>query len=133
MIYGILKDTKEGEYRVITTPREAKSIILAGHEVYAQHNCGRAAGFPDEEYRKVGAKILTSAREMYERCDMLGKVKEFTRDEFSLIREGQVLLGCIHPAANYDEVEALLESKCIAFAAEDSHRYGSPNSEAAGK
>ena len=40
---------------------------------------------------------------------------------------------CIHPAGHPEEVDALLQSKCIAITAEDSHRYGSPNCEAAGK
>ncbi len=133
MIYGILKDTKEGEYRVVTTPREVRSIVGAGHKVIAERGCGMAAGFPDSEYIKAGAVIAENMREMYERCDMLAKVKEFTESDFPFIRENQILLSCIHPAANPEEVEALLASRCIAFTAEDSHRYGSPNSEAAGK
>ena len=133
MIYGILKDTKEGESRVITTPSEVKSIVSSGHKVLAEHNCGEAAGFPDTEYAKAGAVIAGSVRELYEKCDMLGKVKEFTKSELALVRENQILLSCIHPAANPEEVDELLRCKCIAFTAEDSHRYGSPNSEAAGK
>ncbi len=53
--------------------------------------------------------------------------------EYPLIRENQIILGCIHPAGHPEEVEALLNSKCIGFTAEDAHRYGSPNCEAAGK
>ena len=49
MIYGILKDIKEGEFRVISTPSEVKTIVAAGHEVWAQKDCGKAAGFPDEK------------------------------------------------------------------------------------
>lgn len=133
MIYGILKDIKEGEYRVISTPNEVRSIVAAGHEVWAQHECGKAAGFPDEKYAEAGAKIVWSMEEIYDGCDMVAKVKEFTPPEFPLIRENQILLGCIHPAGHPDEVEALLKSRCIAFTAEDSHRWGSPNCEAAGK
>ena len=133
MIYGILKDIKEGEFRVISTPTEVKSIVNAGHTVIAQHNCGAMAGFSDEKYREAGAKIADTMEEIYSVCDMVAKVKEFTALEFPLIKENQILLSCIHPAANPDEVDALLKSKCVAFTAEDSHRYGSPNSEAAGK
>ena len=50
-----------------------------------------------------------------------------------LLREGQIVYTCIHPAAHREEVQALLDSKCIAFTAEDSHRFGSVNCEAAGK
>ena len=133
MIYGILKDIKEGEFRVISTPTEVKSIVAAGHEVWAQHDCGKAAGFPDEKYIEAGAKIVETMEEMYAGCDMVAKVKEFTPREYPLMRKDQIILGCIHPAGHPEEVDAILESKCIAFTAEDAHRYGSPNCEAAGK
>lgn len=133
MIYGILKDTKEGENRVISTPTEVRTIVAAGHEVWAQRDCGAAAGFSDRKYVEAGAKIVSSAEEMWAGCDMVAKVKEFTSSEYPLIRRGQIILGCIHPAGHPEEVDAILKSCCIAFTAEDSHRYGSPNSEAAGK
>ena len=133
MIFGILKDIKEGEFRVICTPAEVKSIVASGHEVWAQHDCGKSAGFPDEKYVEAGAKIVETMEEMYAECDMLAKVKEFTPREYPLIIENQIILGCIHPAGHPEEVDAILKSKCIAFTAEDSHRYGSPNCEAAGK
>ena len=133
MIYGILKDIKEGEFRVISTPSEVKSIVAAGHEVWAQHDCGKAAGFPDEKYIAAGAEIVPTAEDIYGKCDMVAKVKEFAESEYPLIRENQIILGCIHPAGHPEEVDAILKSKCIAFTAEDAHRYGSPNCEAAGK
>ena len=133
MTFGILKEIKEGEYRVICTPAEVASIVAAGHTVYAQHDCGKAAGFHDEKYIAAGAQILDTMEEIYAKCDMVAKVKEFFPCEYPLIREDQIILGCIHPAGHPEEVDAILESKCIAFTAEDAHRYGSPNCEAAGK
>ena len=133
MIFGILKDIKEEEFRVICTPMEVHSMRAAGHEVWAQHDCGKLAGFSDEAYAAAGARIVESAEELYAHCDMVAKVKEFTPAECAMMHPGQIVLGCIHPAAHPEEVDALLKSKCIAFTAEDSHRYGSPNCEAAGK
>lgn len=133
MRFGILKDIKPGEYRVICTPVEVESIVAAGHEVWAQKDCGKAAGFSNEAYKQAGAKIINTAEEIYAHCDMVAKVKEFMEAEYPMIRENQIVLGCIHPAGHPDEVQALLDSRCIAFTAEDAHRYGSPNCEAAGK
>lgn len=133
MIFGVLKDIKEGEYRVICTPTEVASIVASGHTVLAQKDCGKASGFSNEAYEKAGAEIVESAEEMYARCDMIAKVKEFEESEYGLLRENQIILGCIHPAGHPEEVDAILKSKCIAFTAEDCHRYGSPNCEAAGK
>lgn len=133
MIYGILKDIKEGEFRVISTPSEVKTIVAAGHKVLAEHDCGKLAGFPDEKYIEAGAEIVMKKEEIWAKCDMVAKVKEFTPVEYPLMRENQIILGCIHPAGHPEEVDALLKSKCIAFTAEDAHRFGSPNCEAAGK
>lgn len=133
MIFGVLKDIKNGEYRVIATPSEVASIIEDGHKVFVQKDAGLKAGFLDGDYEHVGAEIVESMEEMYARCDFLAKVKEIEPAEFDLLRENQIIFTCIHPAAHSEEVQALLDKKVIAFTAEDSHRYGSPNCEAAGK
>ncbi len=133
MVFGVLKDIKNGEYRVIATPSEGASIKADGHQVLVQKGAGVKAGFSDEEYTAAGAELVDTAEEMFERCDLLAKVKEFEPSEFRLLRENQVVFTCIHPAAHREEVDALLNSRTIAFTAEDSHRYGSPNCEAAGK
>ena len=133
MLFGILKDIKQGENRVICTPLEVKSIVEAGHSVLAEKGCGTGAGFPDEAYAKMGAVIVDTAAELYAKCDFVAKVKEIETSEYGMLREGQLIYCCIHPAGNPKEVQALLDSKCIAITAEDSHRYGSPNCEAAGK
>ena len=133
MILGILKDIKEGENRVIFTPLEVAAIISAGHDALAQSGCGEKAGFEDKAYRNAGATLTTSAEEIFQKCDLVAKVKELDPSEYALLRKGQIVYCCLHPAANKEEVDALLKSGCISFSAEDSHRYGSPNCEAAGK
>lgn len=133
MVFGVLKDIKEGEYRVICTPLEVASIIGSGHEVLVEKDAGKASGFSNDAYVKVGAEIVGKADEIWKRSDMVAKVKEFVPQEFPLMRENQLILGCLHPASHPEEVEALLASKAISFTAEDMHRYGSPNCEAAGK
>ncbi len=133
MKVGILKDIKVGENRVIATPVEIASLKADGHEVYVQKGAGQKAGFPDEKYAAAGAVMVDTAEEIYRTCDFVAKVKEFEPSEYNLLREGQIVFTCIHPAAHPEEVQALLDKKVIAFTAEDSHRYGSPNCEAAGK
>ena len=133
MIFGLLKDSKVGEYRTIATPSEVASIVGDGHTALVQRGAGERAGFPDEDYVAAGAVLAESMEEIYAKADLVTKVKELEPCEFPLLREGQILFTCIHPAAHPAEVQAILDSKCIAFSAEDSHRYGSPNCEAAGK
>ncbi len=133
MVFGLLKDIKEGEYRVLLTPIEIAAIVGAGHTVYCEKDCGKLAGFADEAYVKAGAKILDSHAEMFAKCDFVAKVKEIMPEEFPLLREGLMLYCCVHPAGHPEEVQALLDAKVTAITAEDSHRWGSPNCEAAGK
>jgi len=133
MKFGVLKDIKVGEYRVIATPSEVSTIIDDGHEVFVQSDAGKLSGFTNEDYIDAGATILKSMEKIYEKCDFVAKVKELESVEYDLLREGQIIFTCIHPASHEEEVEALLKNEVIAFTAEDSHRFGSPNCEAAGK
>lgn len=133
MVIGILKDIKKGENRVIATPAEAATLVSDGNTVKVQKGAGEKAGFSDADYIEAGALIADTAEEIYAACGFVAKVKEFEPSEYDLFREGQIVFTCIHPAAHPQEVQALLKKKVIAFTAEDSHRYGSPNCEAAGK
>ena len=133
MKFGILKDIKSGESRVIATPVEVSEIKRDGHEVYVASKAGYDAGFDDDEYAAAGAVIVETNEEIWAECDFVAKVKEIEPSEYDLIREGQMIYCCIHPAAHREEVDVLLKKKVIAITAEDSHRHGSPNCEAAGK
>lgn len=133
MNIGILKDIKNGENRVIATPAEVATLTADGNYVRVQKGAGTKAGFEDEAYVSAGAVLADTAEEIYSGCDLVAKVKEFEPSEYDLLKENQIVFTCIHPAAHPQEVQALLDKKVIAFTAEDSHRYGSPNCEAAGK
>ena len=133
MVFGLLKDIKNGEYRTIATPAEIATIVADGHTALVQRGAGEKAGFEDQEYEKAGARLVDTMEDIYGQADFVTKVKELEPCEFPLLRKGQIIFTCIHPAAHPQEVQAILDSGCIAFTAEDCHRYGSPNCEAAGK
>ena len=133
MVFGVLKDIKEGENRVICTPAEVAAIVAAGHRTLVEKGAGVRAGFADAAYEAAGAEIADRAETLWKQCDFVAKVKEIEPSEFGLPRRDQIVYCCVHPAAHPEEVQALLDSGCITITAEDSHRYGSPNCEAAGK
>ena len=133
MKFGVLKDIKNGEFRVIATPTEVNALVSDGNQVYVCSGAGYKAGFDEEEYAKAGAVVVATNEEIWSTCDFVAKVKEIEESEYDLLREGQIIYTCIHPAAHREEVDALLKKKVVAFTAEDSHRFGSPNCEAAGK
>ena len=131
--FGVLRDIKNGEFRVVLTPAEVAELVSDGVKVYVASGAGYKAGFDDADYAAAGATVTETNEEIWAKCDFVAKVKEIEPSEYDLIREGQIIFCCIHPAAHPEEVSVLLEKKVVAFAAEDSHRYGSPNCEAAGK
>ena len=102
MIFGILKDIKDGENRVICTPVEVKSIVNAGHKVLVQRRAGVGAGFADEAYEKAGAQLCDTAEELWSTCDFVAKVKEIEPSEFKYLRKGLMIYCCIHPAGHPD-------------------------------
>ena len=96
MKFGVLKDIKNGEYRVVATPAEVSLIAGDGHEVYVASKAGYAAGFDDKEYAAAGATILATNEEIWAICDFVAKVKEIEPSEYDLMREGQMIFCCIH-------------------------------------
>ena len=81
MKIGIPKEVKDHEYRVGTTPAMVKAFTKAGHEVLIQTHAGSKIGFEDEDYKKAGAKIVSSPEEVYT-ADMVIKVKEPQPSEY---------------------------------------------------
>ncbi|MED1873555.1 alanine dehydrogenase [Brevibacillus borstelensis] len=133
MIIGTFKELKPGESRVVLTPTEVAELTGGGHTVLIGKGTGENAGFPDQSYAEAGAELRDGMEEIYAEAELIVKVKEILPEEYHLLREGQILFTCLHPAANREEVNVLLDKKVIAFTAEDTHQYGSPNGEVAGK
>lgn len=133
MKIGVLKEVKDGESRVILTPNEVKALSRKGHKLLVEKDAALKAGFPDQSYLDAGAVIMQQAKDIFDQSDMVVKVKEISPKEYSLIKPGQILFSCLHPAANKEEVDVLLDKEVIAITAEDTHRFGSPNCEVAGK
>ena len=118
MIIGIPKEIKEQEYRVAVTPSAAYQLIKRGHDVIVETQAGAGSGFPDKNYTDVGATIIAGHAEVFERADLIVKVKEPLPAEYGLLRRGQLLFTYLHLAANRALTEALMASGVTALAYE---------------
>lgn len=118
MKVGCVKEIKKYEYRVGMTPDNAREYTLHGHEVVIETGAGEGSTFTDDDYRQAGARIAGSAREVWEQCDMIVKVKEPLEQEYPLMREDQIIYTYLHLAADRPLTEALLASKSKAVAYE---------------
>jgi len=118
MKIGTVKEIKRYEYRVGLTPSNVKEYVNHGHEVYVQAGAGAGSSFSSEEYAAAGATVLSTAKEVWDICDMIVKVKEPLEDEFPLMKEGQIIYTYLHLAAARPLTQALLASKSKAVAYE---------------
>lgn len=115
MRIGVPKELKNHEYRVGATPALVQAWVEAGHRVLIERNAGLKIGFTDQDYEKHGA-VIASQKDIWE-ADMVVKVKEPQKEEFSLMKEGQILFCYFHLAPDPEQTAELLAKKviCIAY------------------
>jgi alanine dehydrogenase len=118
MIVGVPKEIKAQEHRVGLVPSSVREFVAHGHEVIVETNCGAGINFTDADYEAVGATIAGTAKEVFEKADMIIKVKEPQPTECEMLREDQVLFTYLHLAADKEQALGLMKSKCIAIAYE---------------
>jgi len=118
MLVGVPKETKDNEYRVSVIPATARELALRGHTVLAETGAGLGAGLSDEAYAAAGATIAGDADEVFERAELIVKVKEPLATERRKLRPGQVLFTYLHLAADRLQTEELLACGATAIAYE---------------
>lgn len=118
MKIGCPTEIKPQEYRVGMTPNAAQEAVAHGHDVIIQAGAGMGSGFVDGDYVAAGALIIDTAQEIFDRADMIVKVKEPQANERKMLREGQILFTYLHLAPDPDQTHDLLGSGCTAIAYE---------------
>ncbi|MFD2726168.1 alanine dehydrogenase [Hyunsoonleella rubra] len=117
MKIGVPIEIKNNENRVGMTPSGVFELTKRNHAVYVQKNAGFNSGFLDEDYQNAGAIILDTIEEIYDVAEMIVKVKEPIEQEYSLIKEDQVVFTYFHFASSELLTKAMIDSKavCIAY------------------
>ena len=133
------KEIKIDEHRVGLTPLSVKELNNRGHRVVVETQAGIGIGFDDSAYLEAGAEVLSRAKDVYERAEMIVKVKEPQSQELALLKANQILFTYLHLAPDPVQAAGLLKSGCIAIAYEsvtsDDHHLPllQPMSEVAGR
>ena len=138
MNIGVPKEIKNNEFRVAITPSGVRELTSKGHSVFIESSAGLGSAITDSDYEAVGAKILSSADEVWAKAELILKVKEPIAAEYSRMRKGQVLFTYLHLAASRECTDALINSGITAIAYETVEVNGSlpllaPMSEVAGR
>ena len=139
MLIGVPKEIKVREYRVGLTPTSVRELTAIGHDILIETGAGAGIGMDDADYERAGGQIAASAREIFERAEMIVKVKEPQVVERTLLRPGQVLFTYLHLAPDPEQTADLIKSGavCIAYETVTSPTGGlpllAPMSEVAGR
>lgn len=118
MLIGVVKEIKNHEYRVGMTPAGVNELTRNGHNVIVEKDAGLAINFSNQDYIDAGAKIIDTAKEIFEKADMIVKVKEPQASECKMLRSGQILFTYLHLAPDLEQTRGLLDSDCVAIAYE---------------
>ena len=118
MKIGVPKEIKPQENRIGLTPDSVKTLVSEGHEVLVENNGGYEAGFDNEQYTNVGAKIVNKASDIFNDSEIIVKVKEPQKVEVDMIKENQIIYTYLHLAAAKELTEGLIKSKSINIAYE---------------
>jgi H+-translocating NAD(P) transhydrogenase subunit alpha len=115
MRIGVPAETRAGETRVAATPETVKKLA-AKNEVRIQAGAGAQSSYPDAEYEKAGAKVVSSAAEAFD-AEIVLKVRAPQDNELSLLKANSTLIGLLEPF-NAAGLEALAKTGVNAFAME---------------
>lgn len=118
MLVGLPKEIKDQESRVGLTPSSVRELVYHGHKVIVQTGAGSGIDLADELYATAGAEIVGTAREVFDRAELVVKVKEPQKAECAMLREGQILFTYLHLAPDPKQTQALIGSGAVAIAYE---------------
>jgi alanine dehydrogenase len=118
MLIGVPKEIKDQEFRVALLPSAAYQLIGRGHQVLVERGAGAGAGYSDAEYEKAGASMVDEHAVVFQRAELIVKVKEPLPAEYPMLRRGQILFTYLHLAASRTLTDALLQSGTTAIAYE---------------
>ena len=139
MRVGVPKEIKNHEYRVGLTPPSVAELVRAGHELIVEAGAGLGIDFEDADYVEAGARIVSSAAQVFADADMIVKVKEPQPGEIAMLEARHTLFTYLHLAADKPQAQGLMASgaTCIAYetvtAADRSLPLLKPMSEVAGR
>ena len=138
MNIGVPKEVKNNEFRVAITPSGVREFVKNGHAVFIEKGAGLGSAIADDDYVSVGATILNTADEVWDKAELILKVKEPIQVEYSRLRKDQVLFTYLHLAASRECTDALVKSGTTAIAYETVEVNGAlpllaPMSEVAGR
>ncbi|GAX44844.1 alanine dehydrogenase [Tolypothrix sp. NIES-4075] len=123
MEIGVPKESKDQEFRVGLSPSSVRVLRENGHNIFVETHAGTGAGFTDDDYKSVGAEIVSTPDAAWNR-DLVVKVKEPLTSEYKFLQKGQLLFTYLHLAADRKLTEHLIDCGTCAIAYETVEQPG---------
>ncbi len=118
MHLGSIIEKKSFEKRLAITPESAKKYISLGFKLSLQENYGTHLGFNDEDYKNLGVNFLTNEKDVIDTADIIVQLGLPDKENLSLFRENQTLIGVLNVASNKEKLENLILKKINCFSLE---------------
>jgi alanine dehydrogenase len=118
MLVGVPKEIKDHEYRVGLIPSTVRELLTKGHRVLVETGAGHGAGIGDDDYVGAGAEIVAGAIQVFDRAELIVKVKEPLAEERKQFKRGQILFTYLHLAADPRQTRDLIAAGVSAIAYE---------------
>lgn len=118
MRIGVPKERSPGETRVALAPHAVYELTRAGHRVFVEMGAGEASSIADEKYEEAGGRLVEDPARVYGDSEIVVKVYGPLEEEFGYLREDLILISFLSLPVNLKLMQALIDSRCIAFAME---------------
>ena len=118
MRIGVPTERTQGESRVALAPHAVYELTRAGHRVFVEAGAGRASSIADERYEEAGARLVEESGLVYADSEIVVKVYGPVEEEYEYLREDLVLISFLSLPVNPELMQALIDSRCVAFAME---------------
>jgi len=115
MVIGVPKETLNGENRIGVTPNTIKDLIKNNFEVLIESNAGDGAFINNETYEEVGAKIINTAKEIYNSSDIIVKVNPPNNNEVELLKNQSSILSFMQPTKELKLVKSINNKQITGF------------------
>ena len=124
MIIAVTRELVTGEKRVSLCPSNVQSLIESGANVWVEQNAGTQAGFSDENYQSVGAKIISDRDKLFAGADIILQVQGFgsntenSEQDLKRLKAKQLIIGMMDPLAQPQAAKQVAETGATAIALE---------------
>jgi len=112
---GSVKENLDSEKRISITPETTKKLIDLKFNVLLEKDYGNHLGITEEEYKNQGATLLSSAKEVLEKSEVILKVNYPSNEDINSIKDKSILIGQFDPFSSEEILNKLIKKSVKVF------------------